>query len=605
MTADKKTKKRRTKTDDDDKPTKKRKASSTAEEVNALPNGAPDGSVLISDFTGLSEETKRALVAGGKSVLFPIQVRVWSAIYEDKKDVLVRAKTGTGKTLAFALPICDTIRAMHKTRNVKALILAPTRELAQQVEREFHALSKELKTLCCYGGAPYGPQCSALRAGMDIVVGTPGRVKDLIEKEVLKVNNLHFAVLDEADQMLDMGFEPELEAIFHQARFEQLLLFSATMPNWVSSAAKKYSTKPLERIDLVLSTEASSNLDIRHVCIPAHWQQVHSVIDDILTEYSGGDKSLVFCETKVECNEMMESRQIQCSRRVLHGDVQQREREKTIDAFKKGAVTLLIATDVAARGLDLTVDLVIMNKPPITRSGRADVETYTHRSGRTGRAGRKGTCVTLYSPRQRDTLRSIETALKTSFEWRGAPRPVDIVTAKAKSVIDQINAVDDNVVPLFAATAESFADASTALAKAIACIAGYNEAPPPRSLLSNAENYVTCQFDAHKAMSHSSYVWTALRRKLPAQIADNVKGLRLTHDSTAAVFDLPADALGHLKDDPAYLTDLTELPKLKEYYAGPSSPGRGGGRGGWRNGRSSHGSSSSFGGRSRGRRWQH
>lgn len=534
----------------------------------------------IESFEGLSRETKDILLKSGKSVLFPIQVKVWSAIYEKKQDVLARAKTGTGKTLAFALPIVETLD--RKASKPGALVLAPTRELAQQVEKEFSNFP--LRTLCCYGGSAYGPQCDALRRGVHVVVGTPGRIKDLIEKSVLKVDSLSFAVLDEADQMLDMGFGEEIEMIFKQCSFQQLLLFSATVPQWVERAASKFSTKTIQRIDLVSMNEATSNKDIEHVCVPAHWQQVHSVVDDLC---QSAERALIFCETKVECNEMMESRELTIPRRVLHGDVAQKEREKTIEAFKKGTVKLLVATDVAARGLDLTVDLVVMNKPPTSRSGRADVETYTHRSGRTGRAGRKGTCITLYSPRQRDALLHIESAMRTKFEWRGAPRPGDVLNQKALKAVEDVKEVDDDVVSHFAEAAESFGDdMKGALAKALARLAGYTQAPKPRSLFNN-DDYVTCSFTASTPISHSSYVWNALRRVF--EDTNQIKSLRLFLDNTGAVFDVPSNQVYLLKDQKTFDTDLPKLPELKPLFAPSAARNRGGGRGGGYYGRGGRG----------------
>ncbi|KAJ8598556.1 hypothetical protein CTAYLR_001390 [Chrysophaeum taylorii] len=551
---------------------KKRKASSTSgeagEENSKKKTKAVEDEVSVRE-SGLSAETIEALESQGKSTLFPIQARVFGLIVEQKKDILARAKTGTGKTLAFCLPILETLRS---AREPGALVLAPTRELALQVCSEFAKLAgSKLRSVCVYGGAPYGPQISALRAGVDVVVGTPGRAKDLIDRKVLRVDALKFAVLDEADSMLDMGFEKELEAIFGAAKFEQLLLFSATMPQWVSTAAEKYA-KNLEKVEV---GDRKSNADIRHLCVPAHWQQVHETVNDVQAQYEG--KTLVFCETKVECNEMVEA--LSCECRALHGDISQKDREKTIAAFRDGKLSVLVATDVAARGLDMSVELVIMNKPPATRTGRADVETYTHRSGRTGRAGQKGVCVTLYGPRQRATLEAIERSLG-NFEWVGAPRASDILESRAQKAADAIRATNDDVVPLFEATAQALLkETPDALAKALAALAGYEAAPPARSLLSNTENYVTVVYNT--TADRISAVWAALRRKLSPDACDKVKGMRLTA-AGGAVFDVPKEAAENsLAGDPAFDTTLDTLPKLKPPPAGAGAAARPSPRGGY------------------------
>ena len=200
--------------------------------------------------------TRQALQARGVKVLFPIQAATFSTIFDEKRDLLARARTGTGKTLAFALPIIESLIAEKSTREPRALVLAPTRELAQQVLGDFAEISRNrLKTLCVYGGSAYGPSCDALRRGVDVVVGTPGRTMDLIEKQVLQLSQLKFAVLDEADQMLDMGFKDELEKIFAAMgkTVDGSYCFSATLPPWVKKIAGEYcqNQTSLAEIDLV------------------------------------------------------------------------------------------------------------------------------------------------------------------------------------------------------------------------------------------------------------------------------------------------------------------------------------------------------------------
>eukprot|EP00633_Aureoumbra_lagunensis_P008341 CAMPEP_0197313680 /NCGR_PEP_ID=MMETSP0891-20130614/29281_1 /TAXON_ID=44058 ORGANISM="Aureoumbra lagunensis, Strain CCMP1510" /NCGR_SAMPLE_ID=MMETSP0891 /ASSEMBLY_ACC=CAM_ASM_000534 /LENGTH=655 /DNA_ID=CAMNT_0042801685 /DNA_START=9 /DNA_END=1973 /DNA_ORIENTATION=+ len=576
-----------------------------ANEREAALATAPKGSAALNDFP-LSQPTLAALAKKGVRVLFPIQVATWRAIYEERRDVLGRAKTGTGKTLAFALPMIELLiknpKQAYRGSPPRALILAPTRELAMQVFNDCEIVAAgRLTCVCVYGGSPYGPQCDSLRRGVDIVVGTPGRTKDLLDKQVLSLNMLDFAILDEADEMLSMGFKDELDYIFEAMgtnEQRQLLLFSATVPSWVRSTADNFARNQLIEIDLVKQqgdTDTSkASTDVRHICIPAHWQQVHNVINEVRAAYAGEDaRCVLFCETKIECNEIIESSALRYERRALHGDVAQKDREKTINAFKQGKFKLLVATDVAARGLDMIVDLVIMNKPPTSRSGRADTETYVHRSGRTGRAGRKGICVTLYGPRQRAALEEIERATNNHFEWRGAPRAADVLQRRADDAISAISHVDDSAIQLFAPHADQLIssfqdDTKRALAATLAKLAGFDTAPPSRSLLSNSEGYVTCKFDNPNAEINSlSYVWTALRRSVDPNICEQIRGMTLAADRLSAVFDVPEAQLSAFSTLPNVDTDIAELPaKLltKTPTASPgSSRGRGGGhRGGGR-----------------------
>ena len=562
--------------------------------------------------------TRQALQARGVKVLFPIQAATFSTIFDEKRDLLARARTGTGKTLAFALPIIESLIAEKSTREPRALVLAPTRELAQQVLGDFAEISRNrLKTLCVYGGSAYGPSCDALRRGVDVVVGTPGRTMDLIEKQVLQLSQLKFAVLDEADQMLDMGFKDELEKIFAamgQSVSRQLLLFSATLPPWVKKIAGEYcqNSSSLAEIDLVgggkdgLNKIVQASTDVKHTCVPvSSWSQNHKVINDVVGAYGTGS-TIVFCETKAECNDVIESKDITFDRRALHGDIPQALREKTMKAFREKKFSVLVATDVAARGLDCIVDLVVMNKPPATRSGWADTETYVHRSGRTGRAGRKGTCVTLYQLKHRDTLREIERATRNTFDWVAAPRARDVLGAAALQARVSVEAVERSALPCFsdeaATLATFFGSPEKAVQACLAKIAGYEAGKPPdRSLLTNTENYVTCLYAAGLQIHSISYVWNFLRRSLPPDVCDAFKGMQLVADSDGAVFDVPAKHKAQLEGLDGVAVDVQDLPRLKE-RASFSKGGRGGGRGGGK-GRGRGGRGRGKGGRGARKSW--
>jgi ATP-dependent RNA helicase DDX21 len=527
-------------------------------------------------------------------------------------DLIGRARTGCGKTLAFVLPVVETLQSQPEVRGAppKVLVLAPTRELAKQVAEEFEATSPDsFRTVCIYGGAPYRPQEEALRRGVQVVVGTPGRVLDHIERGTLRLHGLRFLILDEADQMLDMGFKDDIQRVcdamgegqgqagqVEQTR--QVLLFSATLPPWVQKVAKQYmNMSKLLQVDLVQGTDAKASTDVRHIAIPCHWSSMASTISDCLAVYgSHKARTIVFCETKKECNELCLNPAIKIECQALHGDIPQGQRETTLNAFREGRVRVLVATDVAARGLDMTVDLVIQTKPPVTASGRTDTETYVHRSGRTGRAGRKGICVTLFSPKYRFAVKEIETAVGNKFEWSGAPQPRDIVAASALAVMEQVADVDDKVFPLFQDAAAKLIEemgATEALSAALACLTGHTKELRSRSLLSNSDDFVTCAFKADQPIMSTGYIWTALKKVLPFEVTEDIRGMQLTADDMGAVFDVPqkhmkAHMLKAVEQNP-FLHVCTELPELKQPQG--FSMGSGGGFGG--------GGGGGFGGRGR------
>ena len=589
---------------DSAKKTKKCKTQAS-ETADADPNA-------LSNFK-ISQATRTRLEARGIKSLFPIQSMTLQKIL-DGCDLIGRARTGCGKTLAFALPVVELIGDEREERGAppKVLVLAPTRELAKQVADEFEACAPAtLRSVCIYGGAPYRPQEEALRRGVQVVVGTPGRILDHIERGTLKLSGLRFLILDEADSMLDMGFKDDIQKVCdamgqdsHQRR--QVLLFSATLPPWVQKVAQQYMRKDkLVQVDLVQGEDAKASTDVRHVAIPCHWSSMPSTVADCLAVYGGSNKArtIVFCETKKECNELVVNPVIKTECAALHGDIPQAQRETTLKAFREGRVRVLVATDVAARGLDMTVDLVVQNKPPVTASGRTDVETYVHRSGRTGRAGRKGICVTLFSPKYRFAVKEIEGAVGNKFEWAGAPQPADIVAASALAAMEDVANVDDKVFPLFQAAAAKLVEemgAEEALAAALACLTGHTKELRSRSLLSNSDDYVTCQFQADQPIMSTGYVWTALRNALPQEVTEDIRGMQLTADNTGAVFDVPSKymktSMKRAVEENPFLTVCKTLPEIKQ----PRGVGGGGfsmgGRGSGFGGRAGSG----FGGRGRG-----
>lgn len=346
-----------------------------AEPAAELPEGALDRFQMDASVKG-------ALRKQGIEELFPIQARTYDSILKGI-DVVGRARTGQGKTLAFALPVIEAMRAESAAagpargfREPRVLVLAPTRELAKQVAGEFEKFSSvvRLRTLCVYGGAAYEPQERALREGVDIVIGTPGRMKDHLERGKLKLGSLKFRILDEADEMLNMGFVEDIETILGHKDVPdtvQTLLFSATMPTWVKQIASKFLRQGPSQttIDLVGNSKAHASSDVRHCAIRFQWANRATVVKDVVSCYGPGDgQVVVFADTKNDASEMSDTLAT-LGARALHGDVPQGQREVTMAAFRKKQFRVLVATDVAARGLDVNgIELVVQLDPPKVRA---------------------------------------------------------------------------------------------------------------------------------------------------------------------------------------------------------------------------------------------
>ncbi|KAL9244281.1 hypothetical protein vseg_018076 [Gypsophila vaccaria] len=364
-----------------------------------------DDSLEISKLN-IHGDVVACLAKKGITSLFPIQKAVLEPAMQGR-DMIGRAKTGTGKTLAFGIPILDKITRHNEKhgmgRDPLALVLAPTRELARQVDKEFYESSK-LDTLCVYGGTPITRQMSALSKGVDIVSGTPGRVIDLLKRGALDLSRVQFVVLDEADQMLNVGFEEDVEVILEKLpKNRQTMMFSATMPSWIIKLTQKYLKKPLT-IDLVGDSDQKLAEGISLNSIVVDHRSKAGVIGPLVTEYANGGKCIVFTQTKRDADNLahaMGRKHYKCE--PLHGDIAQNQRERTLSRFREGDINILIATDVAARGLDIpNVDLVIHYELPSTS------EIFVHRSGRTGRAGKKGTAILIHTMDQSRAVRVIE-----------------------------------------------------------------------------------------------------------------------------------------------------------------------------------------------------
>lgn len=416
----------------------------------------------ISSFR-VSEETVKRLAANGITNATEVQAGTFNLVF-DGSDIIAKSRTGTGKTLAFALPILERLAETKKLRSGTrrgmgpgCIVLAPTRELAKQVSREMKYIGDGLgiSVECFYGGSPYGPQENALRRGVDVVVGTPGRIMDHLNRDTLRLTDISFAVLDEADEMLSMGFSQDVEYIFETLpppEERQVILFSATVPKWVKSLAAQFQKKDVVTFDSV-TTGSMAATTVRHcaVRVPERNEARAALLADIIAVHSnpggkgeatGPSRAIVFCQTKREADELATSGSLDgCGAAVLHGDVSQQQREVTLAMFRQGRFQVLVATDVAARGLDISgVDVVVQFRVP------RDAESYVHRAGRTGRAGKSGTAVVMYSDREMRDLKSLERECRVKFELEAAPAPEAGLEAAVQVAMQNVGSVEDRVV---------------------------------------------------------------------------------------------------------------------------------------------------------------
>ena len=368
----------------------------------------------------------------------PIQSKVIPHLMSSKQDLIASAQTGTGKTAAFGLPLLDLTNI--KDTNVQTLILCPTRELCIQITNDLLSYSKYLKKiniLSVYGGVKIEKQINSLKKGPQIVVGTPGRTNDLIRRKKLIIGNIDRLILDEADEMLSMGFKEDLEAIIQQTpKQKQILLFSATMTPKVVGVTKKYMKDSLE-IAVARVNRAADNVEhIFYVVKPRDRYEVVKRIADMNPDIYG----IVFCRTRRETKDIaIKLMNDHYNADTIHGDLSQSERDDVMRRFRKGQLQILVATDVAARGLDVEdlTHIINYNLPD-------DDEIYIHRSGRTGRAGKKGVSIAIINGRNMRKLKDIERTSGISFKKKDVPNGLDICKKRLYALIDKIEKVDVN-----------------------------------------------------------------------------------------------------------------------------------------------------------------
>jgi ATP-dependent RNA helicase DeaD len=379
---------------------------------------------------GLSPEIMKGIHEMGFEEPSPIQGACIPAVLRGE-DVIGQAQTGTGKTAAFGIPVLERVDPRQPV--VQSIILAPTRELAIQVSEELRRIGrpKRVKTLPIYGGQSIGTQIKALKQGVHVVIGTPGRLLDHLRRGTLKTEHVEMVILDEADEMLDMGFIDDIESVFRFLPAQrQLLLFSATMPTPIRQLAQKYMRKP--RYITVSRGEVTVPL-IQQV----YYRVLESAKVDALSRILDGEEvelAIIFCRTKKGVDELAEALQARgYLAGGLHGDLAQPQRDRVMNAFRNGEIELLVATDVAARGIDVgSVSHVINYDIP------QDVESYVHRIGRTGRAGKAGTAITLVTPREMKQLRTIEQETGVRLTPRELPTIEEVAARQQGTWMNQI-----------------------------------------------------------------------------------------------------------------------------------------------------------------------
>ena len=387
---------------------------------------------------GLKEPINKALTDLGYEKPTVIQEKAIPQIISSTDDLKAFAQTGTGKTAAFSLPILELIDASQS--NVQAIILSPTRELAVQIGnniKDFCKYLKDVKVTTVYGGSSMEEQIRSLKRGSQIVVGTPGRTVDLINRRALKLGNVQWLVLDEADEMLNMGFKDELDKVLEATpETKQTLLFSATFPREVEAIARNYMTKPVE---ITSGEKNTGSENVSHEFYAVTERTRYPALKRI-ADLNPDIYAIIFCRTRRETQEVADNLiKDGYSADSLHGDLSQGQRDSVMGKFRKKTIQILVATDVAARGLDVNeLSHVINHKLP------DQIENYTHRSGRTGRAGNKGISIVLVNGKEKGKLRQIERIIKKKFIEGKVPSGKEIVQNQLMNLIDKVQNTEVN-----------------------------------------------------------------------------------------------------------------------------------------------------------------
>jgi len=385
---------------------------------------------------GIEESLLQGIHALGFTEPTPIQEKAIPILLSGTKDFVGLAQTGTGKTAAFGLPLLQLVDT--EARHPQALVVCPTRELCMQITKDIAKFSlhkKSIKSVAVYGGASIGDQIRDLKRGVQIVVATPGRLIDLIERKAINLENINYIVLDEADEMLNMGFREDIEFILgNTPNKNSIWLFSATMPSEVKQVSKRFMTTPAE---VTIGKANSSNVNIDHQYYTTSGVNRYHTLKRII-DFNPGIYGIIFTRTKADAQSITESLIREgYDIEALHGDLTQAQRDKVMARFREKSLQLLIATDVAARGIDVQgITHVINYELP------DDPEVYTHRSGRTGRAGNSGICISIISQREAYRLRQIEKLLNNRFHKLDIPSGKDVCRKQFFHFIDKMLKAD-------------------------------------------------------------------------------------------------------------------------------------------------------------------
>ncbi len=399
---------------------------------------------------GLNPDIQKSLDDLSYIEATPIQELAIPFVLENDQDLIGLAQTGTGKTAAFGLPI---LQKLTKSRDTQAIILCPTRELCMQISKEisgFAKYSKDVSIATVYGGASIDIQIRQLRAGANIIVGTPGRVHDLIRRKIMKLQTIRFVVLDEADEMLDMGFKDDLDEILADTPKEkQTLLFSATMSPIINNIAKKYMNQPHE-ISVGKKNIGSDNVTHQYYLVKpgTKYEALRRVMDSEPDIYG-----ILFCRTRNETQEIADKlKEDRYSTEALHGDISQNLRTQIMDRFRQRKIQILVATDVAARGIDINdlTHVINYNLPDVN-------EVYVHRSGRTGRAQKKGASISILTMREVRKVRELEHKTGKAFELKQVPTGKEICEKQLFSLVDKMKNLkidEEEIAPFLPAVEE-------------------------------------------------------------------------------------------------------------------------------------------------------
>lgn len=390
---------------------------------------------LFSDFP-MREELTRAVTDMGFESPTPIQQKVIPILLSQPSDIIGLAQTGTGKTAAFGLPLLHYIDTSVK--HVQALVLSPTRELCMQIQNEFAKYGQHIdgfQSVAVYGGVPISGQIRDIRSKPQVIVATPGRLMDLLERKALNLDEVRYVVLDEADEMLNMGFREDIDVILKTTPAREFTwLFSATMSNEVRGIAKRFM-KEWKELSVTVANTTNENIDHQYY-VTNHHNRFETL--QRLLDFAPGIYGIIFTRTKNDCQEIAEKLMKQGYHvSPLHGDMDQKMRSKVMDRFKSRQLQAIVATDVAARGIDVNdITHVINYELP------DDPEVYTHRSGRTARAGKSGICMSIVTPREISNIRNIERIVKQRFNKTDIPDGGDVVRKKLFFFLDQIATVE-------------------------------------------------------------------------------------------------------------------------------------------------------------------